>query len=52
MKTVTKSKEQLTCSARLKMSDGSIMDIAYRSYWQGKEPYVQVTGKAFNRDQK
>jgi hypothetical protein len=52
MKTVTKSKDELSCSARLKMSDGSLMDIAYRIYWQGKDPYVEVTGKTFNRDQK
>jgi hypothetical protein len=52
VKTLTTSKDELTCSASLKMSDGAIMEIVYRIYWQGKDAYVAIASKALNRDQK
>jgi len=51
-RTLTKSKDELTCSASLEMKDGSIMEIAYRIFWKGKEVFVEITQKAFNREHK
>jgi putative Mn2+ efflux pump MntP len=51
-KTLTKSKDELTCSASLAMKDGSTMEIAYRIFWQGKEGRVEITRQDLNADPK
>jgi hypothetical protein len=43
MKTITKSKDELTCSANVKIADGSLLQIAYRVFWKDKDPYIELT---------
>jgi hypothetical protein len=52
VKTLTKSKDELTCSASLAMQDGTTMAILYRIFWKEKEVFVEVTQKNFNADHK
>ena len=49
---LTKSKDELTCKANVKMADGSLLQIAYRIYWEGKDRMVQITQRSANQDQK
>jgi hypothetical protein len=50
--TLTKSEDELTCKANVKMADGSLLQIAYRIYWEGKDRMAQITQRSANQDQK
>jgi len=52
MRMLSKSEHELRCGARLKMSDGALMAITYRIFWKGKEAFVEITQRGFNKDDK
>ena len=52
MRTLAKSKDELTCNAKVKLADSSLLEIAYRIFWKDKDAYFEITDKTFNREQK
>jgi hypothetical protein len=43
IKTVSRSKSQVTCNATLPLSDGGIVVIDYSFYWQGSQANIRYS---------